>query len=68
MSRTGQGGAVALQGVERTNREQVIGTLKAAFVQGLLGKGGFDLRVLGRRSRRGPARNWPQSLRISPRG
>ena len=27
------------------DREQVIGTLKAAFVQGMLGKDEFDLRV-----------------------
>jgi hypothetical protein len=31
--------------VSRADREQVIGTLKAAFVQGMLAKDEFDLRV-----------------------
>ena len=31
--------------VSHAEREQVIGTLKAAFVRGVLAKGEFDLRV-----------------------
>jgi Domain of unknown function (DUF1707) len=42
------------------DREQVIETLKAAFVQGRLDRDEFDLRV-ARRSRRGPMRSWPPS-------
>jgi hypothetical protein len=47
------------------DREQVIEVLKAAFVQGRLAKDEFDLRV-GRRSRPGPTRSWPQSPPASP--
>jgi hypothetical protein len=40
----GAGGRGHLR-ASHTDREQVIGTLKAAFVQGLLAKDEFDLRV-----------------------
>ena len=40
----GTGGRGHLR-VSHADREQVIGTLKAAFVQGMLAKGEFDLRV-----------------------
>jgi Domain of unknown function (DUF1707) len=43
----------------RADREQVIGTLKAAFVHGMLAKDEFD-RGWARRSRRGPTRSWPR--------
>ena len=41
-ARAGDGGRLL---AARADREQVIGTLKAAFVQGLLDKDEFDLRV-----------------------
>jgi hypothetical protein len=52
--------------VAHFDREQVIGVLKAAFVQGMLGKEEFDLRV-GPRSRRGPGRSWTPSPLTCPR-
>jgi hypothetical protein len=45
--------------VSRTDREQVMGTLKAASVRGMLAKDEFDLRVaqtLASRGLRGPGR------------
>ena len=47
------------------DREQVIGTLKAAFVQGMLAKDEFDLRV-GQVFAARPTRSWPQSPLTSP--
>ena len=41
-ARAGDGGRLR---ASHADREQVIGTLKAAFVQGMLDKGEFDLRV-----------------------
>jgi Domain of unknown function (DUF1707) len=41
-ARTGDGGRLR---ASHADREQVIGTLKAAFVQGLVDKDEFDLRV-----------------------
>jgi uncharacterized protein DUF1707 len=61
------------------DREQVIETLKAAFVQGMLVKNEFDLRVAQTLASRTcaelaaltadlPTPGWPQPSRLSPSG
>ena len=49
------------------DREQVIGVLKTAFVQGRLGKDELNARV-GQAWLRGPMRTWPRSPPTCPPG